>query len=171
MTSTSLCDERYSRLARSLGSDRTTSRSSLPGTTAEPSRSAVASVLIRTPSSRSVACNSSSPSSTLSITPASEVVGDPAMCVQNRRVVAATEVPADGRKAGVGELAGEVHGDLACERDPGPSILRQEGLGRDVERSRRCELDVAERNGLLPSRAIDVAENVLRELRRGLAAV
>src|SRR5205085_8036053 len=57
------------------------------------------------------------------------VVGDTAVRVQDRGVVAA-EVTPDRGEAGVGELACEVHGDLACECDARPAILCEQRLGR-----------------------------------------
>src|SRR2546421_7509233 len=100
-----------------------------------------------------------------------KLAGDAAVGVKDGGVLAATEVATDRRKAGVGELAGQVHGDLACQRDLRAAVLRHQRFRRDVERGGAHGLDVAERGGCARFAGAQVTQDVASELGRGLAAV
>src|ERR1035441_4566672 len=67
--------------------------------------------------------------------------------VQDRGVVASTEVPSDGGQRFAGELACEVHGELARPCDPRGAGAGGELLGREVEELTGGALDVGDGAG------------------------
>src|SRR4029077_21119618 len=90
-------------------------------------------------------------------------------CVQDGAVVAAAEVPADGGQRLVGELAREIHGELARPRDTTRAVAGEELGGRELEVLANRGLDVGQRSR--PGLAwVERVEDVVRELSREGAA-
>src|SRR6266852_3544032 len=69
--------------------------------------------------------------------------------VQDSGVILAAEGPPDLGERGVGELAGEVHGDLAREGDPPGAVLGPHVRHPDAEELGRFSLNVLDGDDLL----------------------
>lgn len=86
--------------------------------------------------------------------------GDLVVGVQDGRMVTAAEEVADLRQRGVGELAAEVHGNLARERDAARAFLGMEVLDADLEVGGDNLLDDLERDLFLMAVREDVLEGL-----------
>src|SRR5713226_10482230 len=88
------------------------------------------------------------------------------MGVQDGGVVATAELPAEGRKRGVGELAGQIHGDLARPSDARGAAAREQLLERDVEGRAAGKLNVTDRAATVARAGVEALEDLGGELGR-----